>query len=183
MALYGERDFFKLYRIFFAVNSAVCLIFLIICFFTPNDFAFINHTLRVCDKNRGFYSSLFEFWLWDIIPMCVVFLVGLTIYIPALSLASGAFVGIILALDIYAFFGSFGVFFAVTMTFIRLCAAWLIMWYLSYISTASVRLYTSGTPFIRTLDYVFVGKYILWFAVFALAMLMLDFAQCLMYRI
>ncbi len=115
--------------------------------------------------------------------MCVVFLVGLTIYIPALSLASGAFVGIILALDIYAFFGSFGVFFAVTMTFIRLCAAWLIMWYLSYISTASVRLYTSGTPFIRTLDYVFVGKYILWFAVFALAMLMLDFAQCLMYRI
>lgn len=183
MACYNNRDFFKLYKIFFAVNGAFCLIFLALCFFVPSDFAFLNHTLRICDKEQNFYASLLAFWLWDILPTCVVFLIGLTIYIPVLSVACSSFTGIILALDIYAFFESFGIFFAITMTFIRLCAAWLFMWYLSYISTFSVRLYTSSTSFTHTLDYVIVGKYIIWFAVFAFAVLALDTAQCLMFRI
>lgn len=183
MACYDKREFLRLYRIFFTVNSAFCLIFSLLCFLVPNDFAFINHTLCVCDTKQNFCASLLGFWLWDILPLCIVFLIGLTIYIPILSVACSAFAGIILSLDIYAFFESFGIFFAITMTFIRLCAVWLFMWYLSYISACSVRLYTSGTSFVRTLDYVFVGKYILWFAVFAFAVLALDAAQCLMYRI
>ena len=179
----NNTDFFKLYRIFFIVNCAVCFIFLIISFFLPDEVNFFNHSLRMCDENNSFGLSLLTFWLLDMLPMCIVFLVGLTFYIPILSLACSAFAGIVLALDIYAFFGNFGIFFALTMSFIRLCATWLFMWYLSYISTASVRIYTAGNSFIRSLDYTFLAKYIIWFAIFAISALVLDTAQCIMYRI
>ena len=155
----------------------------LVCIFLPSEFDFIGHSLRVCSKSDSFGASLIEFWLWDTLPICIVFLAGLTIYIPVLSIACSAFGGIILALDVYAFFNSFGVFFAITMTFIRLCAVWLFLWYLSYISTACIRLYTSPAPISKGLDYVFVGKYIVWFAVFAISTLLLDCAQCIMYRI
>ncbi|MBE6687827.1 MAG: hypothetical protein E7588_00960 [Ruminococcaceae bacterium] len=143
----------------------------------------MNHTLRTCSREQSFFDALLKFWLWDIIPVCFVFLSGLTIYIPVISVSCSVFQGFVLALDVYAFFSNFSVFFAITMTFIRICAMWMFIWYLSYISSSSVKIYTSQMPFIHALNYVFVGKYIVWFTVFAFSALLLDAAQCLMYRI
>lgn len=178
-----NNSFFKIYRLFFIINCSVCLIALITCFFIPEKFTFLNHKLRVCSQNLSFLSTLTEFWLYDMIPMSILFLAGLTIYIPALSVSFSAFSGIILALDTFLLFSQYGIFFSLTMILIKLCILWLTIWYISYISTASIQLYTSEVSFVKTIDFIIIGKYIVWFAILALSLFLLDMAQCIMYRI
>ena len=178
-----REAFFRLYRIFFYINFLFFIIFLFSAAIMPETFSFFKHTAPVCDREKDFMQSLFEYWAISLIPMCVVFLIGLTIYIPIFSVIYNACSGACVALNIHAFFTTYGTFFAITMSFIEICTAWLHLWYSSYLSGNSVRLYTSNLPFSKNMTFSFIGKYIIWFALFAITVLLSDIAQCIMYRI
>ncbi|MBQ9941317.1 MAG: hypothetical protein IJO74_07250 [Clostridia bacterium] len=143
----------------------------------------MNYILRVCDTGGDFLPSLLKFWAENLLPVCVAFLLGLTIYEPIFSALFSSVLGIIYSLDIYTLLSDYKLFFAITMIFIKLCTNWIYLWYLSYVSSVSVTVYTGTVPLTKKLDYIFMAKYIVWFSMFACLLLLLCIAQCIMFRI
>lgn len=180
---YKKLNFLKLYRILFFSNFILFFALFTVTMIFPQSFAVFSRTLPVCDLQKDFIHSLMEYWSFSILPMCVIFVLGLTFYIPALSPVISAFNGIYLALDIYTYFGTHGIFYAGTMSFISLCISWIYLWYTAYTSCNSIRLFISDIPFLKSISASFVGKYIVWFALFSAMVFIMNIAQCIMYRI
>ena len=178
-----KLNFRKLYQLFFYANFLLFIVLFSLAFIFPQSFSIFSHSPYVCDIQKSFVPALMEYWSLSIIPMCVIFILGMTFYIPILSFAISGLNGIHLAFEIYSYFDTYNYFYAGTMSFIALCISWIYLWYTSYVSCNSIRLFISDLPFFKNLTFSFTGKYIMWFALFSVMVLVMNVAQCIMYRI
>ena len=176
-------DYRKLYRLFFCANLFLFIALFTITYMFPQCFSAFSHTPHICDVQKAFVPSLLEHWSLSVLPMCIIFILGLTFYVPILSFIISSLNGILLAFEIYSYFDMYNFFFAATMSFIALCISWIYLWYTSYVSCSSVRLFISDTPFFKNISFSFTGKYIIWFVLFSVMVLLMNVAQCIMYRI
>lgn len=172
-----------LYRLLFYANLFLFTVLFLVTLIFPQSFSIPGHTLRICDIQKDFTLSLIEYWASSILPLCAIFILGMTFYIPLISLAVSALNGICLALDICSYFNTYNFFYAGTMSFIALCISWIYLWYASYVSCNSVRMYMSDLPFFKNISFSLTGKYIFWFVAFSIMILVMNTAQCIMYRI
>lgn len=176
-------DFRKLYRLLFCSNFLFFIVLFTVAYVFPQKFSVLYHTPHMCNLEKDFMPSLIEYWSFSLIPMCFIFILGLTFYVPVLSLVISSLNGIFLAFETYSYFDTYNFFFAVTMSFIALCISWIYLWYTSYVSCNSIRLFISDMPFFKNISFSFTGKYIMWFVLFSIMVLIMNVAQCIMYRI